>query len=100
MRAKDADAPAEGPYARRMREKLTEAFDPIEMEIVDDSESHRGHGGYREGGETHFKVHLRSKAFDGKSRVQRHRAVMSLLKPELEERVHALNLSLLAEGEG
>lgn len=103
MRAEDAgtvgEAQAEGPYARRMREKLAAEFAPSVLEIVDESEGHRGHGGYREGGETHFRVHVRSAAFDGKTRVQRQRAVMTLLKPELEERVHALSLVLQGEAE-
>ena len=101
MRGNDAgeqaEGGAEGPWARRMREKLVAEFNPSELAIVDESEGHRGHGGYREGGETHFRVHVRSAAFDGKSRVQRQRMVMSLLKPEMDERVHALSLSLSGE---
>ncbi|MDF2231984.1 BolA family transcriptional regulator [Albimonas sp. CAU 1670] len=83
-----------------MREKLVAEFNPSELAIVDESESHRGHGGYRDGGETHFRVHVRSAAFDGKSRVQRQRLVMTLLKPEMEARVHALSLSLAGEADG
>lgn len=80
--------------AERMRVKLTEALQPIELEIQDDSESHRGHGGYMEGGETHFNVRIRSAAFDGLNRVARQRLVYRTVKAELEERVHALSLSL------
>lgn len=90
---------AEGPMAARMREKLQAAFDPLELTVEDESERHRGHAGYREGGETHFRVHLRSGAFDGKSRVERQRMVHRALKSELEERVHALSLSLKGEAE-
>ncbi len=95
----DNEAQAEGPMATRMRAKLTEALAPADLRIVDDSEGHRGHGGYREGGETHFVVHVRSAAFDGKGRVERQRMVMRLLKEELEERVHALSLTLKGSGE-
>ena len=103
MRGNDAgnqaESGAEGPWARRMREKLVAEFNPSELTIVDESEGHRGHGGYREGGETHFRVHVRSAAFDGKSRVQRQRMVMTLLKQEIELRVHALSLSLSGQAE-
>ena len=95
----DNEAQAEGPMATRMRAKLTEALSPEDLRIRDDSESHRGHGGYREGGETHFAVHVRSAAFDGKGRVERQRMVMRLLKAELEERVHALSLDLKGSAE-
>ncbi|HKK36132.1 MAG TPA: BolA family protein [Paracoccaceae bacterium] len=86
--------PAEGPVARRMRIALEAAFEPRELEIRDDSERHRGHGGWREGGETHFHVRLVSPVFDGLSRVERQRRVHAALKAELEDRVHALSLSL------
>ena len=84
----------EGPVTVRMRAALEAAFAPLELDIADDSESHRGHGGHREGGETHFKVRVRSAAFDGKGRVERQRMVHRALKAELEGRVHALSLSL------
>ena len=55
--------------------KLNAALDPVRMEVVDDSESHRGHGGFREGGESHFNLLVVSEAFAGKSRVARQRLV-------------------------
>ncbi len=85
---------ATGSVTSRMQAKLTEAFAPVELVVTDDSESHRGHGGYREGGETHFNVRIVSAAFDGKSRVARQRMVHAVLKAELEGRVHALSLRL------
>ena len=103
MRGNDAGAEAgtqaEGPMARRMREKLVAGLSPSVLEIVDESEGHRGHGGYREGGETHFRLHVRSAAFDGKTRVARQRLVMGLVKAELDERVHALSMRLEGEAE-
>lgn len=90
---------AEGPVARRMRAALQAEFAPVALEIRDDSERHRGHGGWREGGETHFHVRLVSAAFDGLSRVERQRRVHKALKAELEDRVHALSLSLAGASE-
>jgi Stress-induced morphogen (activity unknown) len=85
-------------YAERMRAKLTEAFAPTEIEIVDESDRHKGHGGWREGGETHFRVRMTAPAFDGMSRVERSRAVHKAVAAELEERVHALALELRGSG--
>ena len=81
-------------YANRMHSKLTEAFNPVSLEIIDESEDHRGHGGYRDGGETHFKIIIKAEAFNGMSRVAQQRAVMATVKAELEERVHALALEV------
>jgi BolA protein len=77
-----------------MRAKLEAAFAPETLEIIDESERHRGHGGWREGGETHFRVRMTSAAFDGMGRVERHRAVNRAVAEELAERVHALTLEL------
>ncbi len=81
-----------------MREKLEAAFAPVEIEVRDESEKHRGHGGWREGGETHFHVRIVSAAFDGMGRVARSRAVHDVLKAELEGGVHALGLELRGVG--
>ena len=80
--------------ADEMRVKLTAAFGPSLLEIVDDSESHRGHSGFQDGGESHFNVKIRSDAFEGMTRVNRHRAVHAALGPDIIGRIHALALDL------
>ncbi len=79
--------------AQQMHERLTEAFRPSRIEVVDDSEKHRGHAGYRDGGESHFTIILRSDVLAPLSRVERHRAVHRALG-DLATRVHALALDL------
>ncbi|PCJ76448.1 MAG: BolA family transcriptional regulator [Rhodobacteraceae bacterium] len=81
-------------YSERITQKLTEAFSPTELQVIDESEQHRGHGGYIEGGETHFKVVMKSADMNGLSRVAKQRAVYKVLKAELDERVHALALQI------
>ncbi|MFD1914322.1 BolA family protein [Halodurantibacterium flavum] len=73
---------------------LQAAFSPRQLEVVDDSESHRGHGGWREGGETHFNVLIRADVFKGMSRVARHRAVHAALGQPVIDRIHALSLDI------
>ncbi len=80
--------------ADEIRAKLEAALAPKTLDVVDDSESHRGHGGYQEGGESHYNLRIRSEAFAGKSRIARHRLVHSALGPELIGRIHALALDL------
>ncbi len=79
---------------QEIADRLEEAFAPSELSVVDDSEGHRGHGGYREGGESHFNVKIRSAHFKGLNRVARHRAVHGALGPDLIGRIHALALDL------
>ncbi|SIT76584.1 BolA protein [Pontibaca methylaminivorans] len=78
----------------QIRGRLEAAFSPRELEVADVSESHRGHAGYREGGESHFDVRIRAAAFEGRSRIARHRAVHDALGPELIGRIHALALDI------
>ncbi|WP_424967767.1 MULTISPECIES: BolA family protein [unclassified Dinoroseobacter] len=74
--------------------KLEAAFAPRILEVVDDSESHRGHAGYQEGGESHWNVHIASGRFEGMSRIARHRAVHEALGADLVGRIHALALKI------
>jgi BolA protein len=79
--------------------KLHEAFAPESLDVIDESHLHEGHAGHRPGGETHFRVYIVSRAFEGKSRVDRHRMINQLLADELADRVHALALSAHAPAE-
>jgi len=77
-----------------IREKLLAAFQPDQLLVEDDSEKHRGHAGYREGGESHFNVTVVTAKFGGLSRIARHRAVHEALGADLVGRIHALSLKL------
>lgn len=80
-------------------EKLTAAFGPQKLEVLDESHLHAGHAGHRPGGETHFRVHIVSDSFRGKSRLERHRMVNATLSGELSGGVHALAIQASAPGE-
>lgn len=74
----------------RISERLRQAFDPAELNVVDESHLHKGHAGARPEGETHFRVAITSEAFRGKSRVESHRMVNTALEPEFDKGLHAL----------
>ena len=80
--------------AEEMRRRLEDAFAPTELEILDESEKHRGHAGYQEGGESHFRVVIRAGRFTDMSRIDRHRAVHSALGAGIMGRIHALALDI------
>ncbi|MCR9085577.1 MAG: BolA family transcriptional regulator [Rhodobacteraceae bacterium] len=80
--------------AAEIHQTLEQAFAPRELSVHDDSEAHRGHAGYQEGGESHFQVKIRAPAFDGMSRLARHRAVHEALGRDLVGRIHALELDI------
>jgi BolA family transcriptional regulator, general stress-responsive regulator len=83
----------QGPVAAEMRRRLEAALSPTALTLTDDSEQHRGHGGYNPAGESHFTLVIESTAFIGKSRVERQRLVHAALGDLLKERVHALSIT-------
>jgi BolA protein len=89
-----------GAVADRIHDKLMAAFAPDRIDLVEESETHRGHAGHREGGESHFSLAIVSTAFAHKTRVERQRMVNQVLAEELAGPVHALSITALAPGEG
>ncbi|RBI74707.1 BolA family transcriptional regulator [Roseovarius sp. TE539] len=80
--------------AAEIREALEAMFSVEHIEVIDESEAHRGHAGYQSGGESHFRLRLRAPELSAMSRLQRHRAVHAALGPELIGRIHALALEI------
>jgi BolA protein len=92
--------------AMRIREKLHAALAPVSLEVVDDSHKHAGHAHVMSrsatagrAGETHFTVKVVSKLFQGKSRIDRHRMINTLLSAEIADGVHALAIEAKAPDE-
>jgi BolA protein len=88
-----------GPVAAEMIERLNSALSPTKIELIDDSEQHRGHGGYNPAGESHFSLRIESPAFAGKSRVERQRMIYAALGDLMDARVHALSIRASSPGE-
>ncbi len=80
-------------------EKLTEAFTPDNLDVVNESHLHAGHAGSPGTGSSHFRVTIVSAKFDGLARVDRHRLVNESLAQELAGPVHALTLKTLSPAE-
>ncbi|MGE0847019.1 MAG: BolA family protein [Flavobacteriaceae bacterium] len=74
--------------------KLQEAFRPARLEVIDESHLHHGHAGWREGGETHFRVRIAAEELAPLSRLERHRRINAVLAEELAGPVHALAIEV------
>ena len=83
----------------RIAEKLTAALAPQSLDVEDESHRHEGHAGHRPGGESHFRIHIVSAAFRGKSRIERHRMINQVLSAELAGGIHALAIHASAPDE-
>ena len=93
------DTTATGPVATEMLRRLNSALSPTFIRLIDDSEKHRGHGGYNPAGESHFTLEIECADFAGKSRVERQRLVYRALGDLMHERVHALSIRATAPGD-
>ncbi|NNC36006.1 MAG: BolA family transcriptional regulator [Hyphomonadaceae bacterium] len=91
-----------GVIADSIKEKLTQSFNPSQLDVIDESHKHAGHAGAAAhaakhgSGESHFHVRIVSPKFKGMSRLARHRAVMDVLADEMNGKVHALRLEAVA----
>jgi BolA family transcriptional regulator, general stress-responsive regulator len=90
---------AEKTVQHTITNKLREAFTPESLDVIDESHLHEGHAGHRPGGETHFRIYIVSDAFEGKSRIERHRMINATLAAELAGPVHALAIKAQAPDE-
>jgi BolA protein len=88
-----------GTIALEITDRLTTAFAPRQLQVINDSASHHGHAGHDGSGESHFTVVIESAAFAGQSRLQRQRAVIAALGDIPGQRVHALAIRARAPGE-
>ncbi len=80
----------------RITALLQQHFSPNTLEVIDDSNKHKGHAGSRPSGETHYSVLVEAEAFRGLTRVKAHQAVYSALEPELKDGLHALAITARA----
>ena len=84
----------------RIKAHLTAAFDPVLLDVTDESAQHAGHAGAAAAGQTHYRIAMTSQRFAGQSRLVRSRAVHEVLADEFHPGLHALALSLKAPLEG
>jgi BolA family transcriptional regulator, general stress-responsive regulator len=79
-----------------IRERLTAALAPVELDVVDEGHKHAGHSGEGKG---HFFARIVSAAFAGKNPIQRHRLVYEALGDMMPNGIHALSIDAKAPGE-
>ena len=79
-------------YVDTIEETLRKTFEPVFLQVIDESELHRGHVGFKEGTQTHFKVVISAKIFEKMSRISRERAIHKALGSRMMQNIHALSI--------
>ena len=80
----------------RIRQLLTEALAPVQLDVIDEGHKHAGHSGEGKG---HFFARIVSPAFAEKNPIERHRMVYAALGDMMPDGIHALAIEAKAPGE-
>lgn len=81
-----------GPVGLEIENRLKDSLNPEFLEVIDESELHRGHAGYREGGQSHFKIIISSQLLRAYSRVEQHKKIYAPLDDLMKSQIHALSI--------
>lgn len=77
-----------------IRQRLTQAFQPALLEVIDDSAQHRGHAGAQSGA-GHFTVRITALIFNTLSRVAAHQQIYQHLNDLIPDEIHALSIQII-----
>ena len=77
-----------------IRQRLEQKFSPSQLDVLDDSEKHKGHPGSA-GGAGHYTVRIAADCFAGRKRVAIHRDIYDALSDLIPQEVHALRIQIL-----
>ena len=82
-----------------IRTRLTEALEPVALEVIDESHLHIGHAGARDG-KGHFRIKITSDRFLGLPPLQRHRLIYEALGELMKTEIHALGIEASSVDKG
>jgi BolA protein len=77
-----------------IEQRIREALNPLQLQVLDESDQHIGHAGHQGGGR-HFAVVISAKCLQGLSRVQAHRKIYDLFGDMMPEQIHALKIKIV-----
>ncbi len=78
---------------QQIEQRLKQAFSPIQLQVIDDSEKHKGHAG-SQGGAGHYTVIISADCFANQSRIENHRKIYAILDDLIPHEIHALKIQV------
>lgn len=76
-----------------IKQRLQQAFSPAQLDVIDDSDQHKGHAGSR-GGAGHYTVLISAQCFQNLSRIEAHRKIYEVLDDLIPDQIHALRIKI------
>lgn len=80
------------PRQLELARRIETYFNPVSLDIIDDSHKHAGHTGNQQGG-GHFRVAIISDKFEGLNTLKRHQEVYLAVGDMMKNEIHALSIS-------
>tara|TARA_Y100000591_G_C21676976_1_gene615975 strand:- start:490 stop:744 length:255 start_codon:yes stop_codon:yes gene_type:complete len=80
-------------YFDSIKSKLHENLDIEKIEIIDNSYLHKTHKSYSSE-KYHLKIIVKSNFLKSISKIMAHKKIMSILREDLKNRIHALEISI------
>lgn len=77
-----------------IKQRLENTFLPTQLDVIDDSEKHKGHPG-ASGGAGHYTVVIAAHCFQGKPRIVIHREIYDVLNDLIPHEIHALRIKIV-----
>ena len=80
-------------FFEEIKIKITNKFNPEHLVLIDNSHFHASHKSF-DSNKFHLKIIIKSKALKKMSKIEAHRAIFSILKDEMQNRIHALEIEI------
>lgn len=77
-----------------IEEKLTKAYAPSHLRVINESHKHKGHAGDDGSGESHFLLEIASDFFNDLNRVDAQRHIYKTIDHEMKTQIHALSIKI------
>lgn len=85
---------------QEIENRIRKALNPSVCDLTDETGDHAHHRGAKEHpGSGHFNLTIVAEAFEGKSRIARHRMIYDALGEMMQSSIHALKIDAKAPSE-
>ena len=80
-------------FLEEIKAKLNKEFNPKKLNLIDNSHLHSKHKSFNPE-KIHLKIVIESQQLKTIERVKAHKAIFNLLKHEMKEKIHALEIEI------
>ena len=80
-------------FIKKLEIKISRELNLEKIQIIDNSDLHRKHKSFNPD-KVHLKIIIYSKKFTKMKRIEAHKMIFSLLKEEMKNKIHALEIEI------